>query len=99
MKKTNPLDTVAVQSSKSIRSPNDIGNLLVFLRKQRNLTQSELSKLTGIKQQTISAIENGTQQAQLKTLFALLSTLNLELVVRPRVQRTHGYAPGSKEQL
>lgn len=80
--------------SKSIRSPSDVGVLIHHLRKQRGLTQTELSKMTGIKQQTISAIENGVQNAELKTLFLILSTLNLELVARPRTQRSHGYAPG-----
>ncbi len=61
------------------------------------LTQGGLSKLTGIKQQTISAIESGTQQASLTTLFAILSTLNLELVVTKRAQRIKGYAPGRKD--
>jgi HTH-type transcriptional regulator/antitoxin HipB len=75
----------------------DIGPLVRFIRKQRNLTQAELSKLTRLKQQTISAIENGTQQAKLKTLFAILSTLNLELVVRQRsTKHSGGYAPGRK---
>ena len=83
--------------SKSIRSPSDVGVLIHYLRKQRNLTQTELSKMTGIKQQTLSAIENGVQNAELKTLFSILSTLNLELVIRPRVQRSHGYAPGKED--
>ncbi len=33
--------------SKSIRSPSDVGVLIHYLRKQRNLTQTELSKMTG----------------------------------------------------
>lgn len=79
---------------KAIRSPNDIGPLLRALRTQHKLTQQDLSKFTGIKQQTISAIENGQQKPELSTLFAILSYLNLELVVRLREQRSHGFAPG-----
>lgn len=81
---------------KSLRSPSDIGGLIYYLRKKRDLTQKELSQMTGIKQQTISAIENGIQNAELKTLFSILATLNLELVVRPREQRTRGFVPGYK---
>lgn len=97
MKKANLTEAISIQSLKTIRSPEDIGDLIHFLRKQRNLTQTELAKLTGIKQQTISAIENGLQQAEVKTLFSILSALNLEIVIRPRTQRTQGFAPGAKE--
>jgi HTH-type transcriptional regulator / antitoxin HipB len=79
---------------KVIRSPNDIGPLIKAIRKKNDLTQTQLSKLTRVKQQNISAIENGKQQANMKTLFSILSTLNLELLVQPRVQRRGGFAPG-----
>jgi HTH-type transcriptional regulator/antitoxin HipB len=79
---------------KTLRSTQEIGPLIRFLRKNQKLTQEELSKITGIKQQTISAIESGMQQASMKTIFAILSTLNLELAVRPRKQHSKGYAPG-----
>jgi HTH-type transcriptional regulator / antitoxin HipB len=81
---------------KVIRSPSDMGPLIKALRKYRNLTQLQLSKMTGIKQQNISAIESGTQQPSLKTVFAILSTLNLELRVHQRIQRLRGYAPGKE---
>ena len=48
---------------KALRSSQDIGPLVRFLRKAENLTQAQLSKITGIKQQTISAIESGAQDA------------------------------------
>lgn len=79
---------------KVIRSPSDIGPLVKAIRKQHKLTQVELSKMTGIKQQNISAVENGTQLANMRILFAILSTFNLELLVHHRVQRSRGYAPG-----
>lgn len=82
---------------KSLRSASDVGVLIYNLRKQRELTQVELSQMTGVKQQTISAIETGVQNPELKTLFAILSTLNLELVVRKRAQRTRGYSPGHED--
>jgi HTH-type transcriptional regulator/antitoxin HipB len=85
-----------VKVDKALRSAQDIGPLVRFLRKSENLTQEQLSKITGLKQQTISAIESGAQEASLKTIFTLLSTLNLELVVRPRKQYAKGYAPGRK---
>ncbi|MEQ1664359.1 MAG: helix-turn-helix transcriptional regulator [Bdellovibrionales bacterium] len=79
----------------TLRSPADIGPALKLIRNNLHLTQNALSEMTGIKQQTLSAIESGTQLANLKTLFAILSTLNLELVVNQRSQRIKGFAPGS----
>jgi len=81
----------------TIRSPSDIGPTIRLIRKNLKLTQGQLSEMTGIKQQTISAIESGVQQANLKTLFAILSTLNLELIVHKRAQRVRGFAPGRKD--
>lgn len=83
-----------MKSDKGIRSPSDIGPILRSLRTENKLTQKDLSQFTGVKQQTISAIENGLQTPELSTLFAILSYLNLELLVRPREQRLHGFAPG-----
>lgn len=80
--------------NKSLRSAADIGPTLRLIRKHNGLTQEALSQRTGVRQATISAIENGTVQPELKTLFAILSTLNLEIVVRDRIQRSRGYAPG-----
>ena len=82
---------------RAIRSSSDVGPTIRLIRKSLNLTQQQLAKMTGIKQQTISGIESGAQQANLKTLFAILSTLNLELVVHKRAQRIRGYAPGRKD--
>lgn len=78
----------------NLRSPSDIAILVYNLRTRQSLTQAALSKMTGIKQQTISAIESGKQNPEMKTLFIILSSFNLELVVRSRVQRSGGFAPG-----
>lgn len=79
---------------RAARASEDFGPILRDLRKQRGLTQSQLSELSGLKQQTISAVENGTRNAELKTIFAILSVFNMELLVRARAQRVRGYAPG-----
>ncbi|MDU7414587.1 MAG: XRE family transcriptional regulator, partial [Varibaculum cambriense] len=42
-------------------SKNVIGKRIKELRKQKKLTQNDLSKLTGYKQNTISSHENGTR--------------------------------------
>lgn len=82
---------------KVLRSPRDIGPLIRALRRAQNLTQSQLSELTGIKQQTISAIEGGHQQANMRTFFSILATLSFELLARPRPRRPLGYVPGKEK--
>lgn len=46
------------------------------MRERRKLTQEELSKASGVKQQTISAIESGkNKHPQIDTLFYLAKAL------------------------
>ncbi|GGL36059.1 helix-turn-helix domain-containing protein [Caulobacter rhizosphaerae] len=52
-------------------------------RKKAGLTQGALGEVAQLRQSTISELENGSG-AKLETVFAILSALNLELVVRPR---------------
>ena len=53
-----------------------IGQELKNRRLARKLTQTELSAMSGIKQPTISAIENGVNQPTLETLTILSRALN-----------------------
>jgi len=57
---------------------------LVKLRKEKGLTQAELAKKTGNKQQLISRIENKENSPTLKTLCALLDALDTDIVFIPR---------------
>jgi DNA-binding XRE family transcriptional regulator len=45
----------------------------------RNLTQTELAKVVGVTQTTISEIENGRKQGSIKTLKAIASALKVDL--------------------
>lgn len=50
--------------------------ILQKMRERRKMTQEELSHLSGIKQQTISAIESGKNKyPRIDTLFALSKAL------------------------
>ena len=53
----------------------DIGENLRLMRNMLKMTQSELSQKTGIKQPTISAIENGINKPALETLVLLSQAL------------------------
>ena len=61
---------------------------LVKLRKSRGLSQAELAKMSGNKQQVISRIENKENSPTLKTLCSLLDVLgyDIQFVQRERVK-------------
>lgn len=65
------------------RAP-DIGNAIRRWRRQAGLSQSKLSSLCGVTQETISKIESGATSARLDTIFTILAELDLELVVQHR---------------
>ena len=54
---------------------------MVQLRKAEKITQSQLAKLTGNKQQVISRIEKRENTPTLKTFCGLLSALGYELQI------------------
>ena len=66
------------------RDPRQIGNLIRRTRKKQGLSQSELGSKAGLRQETISVIENGHPSAKLETLLALLAALDLEFRIGPR---------------
>lgn len=67
------------------RSPQQLGNTIRRARKERGMSQSALGVLAGLRQETISLIENGHPAAKLETILAVLSALHLELRVEARV--------------
>ena len=66
------------------RSPEQVGNTIRRARKKRGMSQSELGEKSGLRQETISLIENGNPAAKLETILAVLSALNLELRINER---------------
>lgn len=62
-----------------IRSPKELALLIVNQRKKLKLSQAEVSSLVGLKQKTISALENKPEGTQIGTLFRVLSALKLDM--------------------
>ncbi len=54
---------------------------IIAARKDKNITQKELSDLTGITQGDISKIENGNANPSLKTLKKLAAAFDKKLVI------------------
>lgn len=68
------------------RTENQLAAALRRYRKQAKLSQTDLAAAAQKRQATISKLETG-DGGNLQTLFAVLTALNLELVVRPRSAR------------
>jgi HTH-type transcriptional regulator/antitoxin HipB len=76
------------------RDPKQIGNLIRRARKQRALSQQALGDQAGLRQETISLIENGNPAAKIETLLAVLAALELEFQIASRSKSgpgTRGY--------
>jgi HTH-type transcriptional regulator/antitoxin HipB len=72
------------------RDSKQIGNIIRRARKQQALSQKELGDRTGLRQETISLIENGNPAAKIETLLALLAALDLEFQIAGRSKGVRG---------
>jgi len=68
------------------RDSRQIGNLIRRARKNRKWSQQELGAKTGLRQATISVIENGNPAVKIETLLAVLAMLDLEFQIAPRTK-------------
>jgi HTH-type transcriptional regulator/antitoxin HipB len=69
------------------RTHKQLGAFLRRRRKGQGLSQAALGARINKRQATVSNLEAG-EGGTLDTLFAVLSALDLELVVRPRTKNT-----------
>ncbi len=54
---------------------------LIDLRKEQNISQSELAKLTGNKQQAISRLEKKEHSPSLKLFYSIVNALGYDLKI------------------
>jgi DNA-binding XRE family transcriptional regulator len=78
---TNPkeVEEIALKANFNNNSLN-IGEAIRLLRIDKNLTQQELSKLTGVRQETISMIENGSN-TRFETVEKIIQSLGKKITV------------------
>jgi HTH-type transcriptional regulator/antitoxin HipB len=69
------------------RNPKQLGNIIRRHRKRLGLSQSALGSRAGLRQETISLIENGNPATRLDTLLAVLAALDLEFQIAPRTRK------------
>jgi HTH-type transcriptional regulator/antitoxin HipB len=62
-----------------IRSPKELALIVISQRKKLKLSQAEVGRRVGLKQQTISEFEIKPESTKLDTLFHILSAVNLDI--------------------
>ena len=64
---------------------DELGKEIKFLRKEKNLSQDDLEKHSGITKRTISKIENGfIDEVGIKKVEIILDVLDVEFSLRPK---------------
>ncbi|QRN04256.1 helix-turn-helix domain-containing protein [Legionella sp. MW5194] len=63
---------------------NELAILLRERRKKLQLTQKEMGERVGLKQKTISALENNPENASIRTLQRVLAALEMDMQLTPK---------------
>lgn len=71
------------EQEEEIRLEMEIVQATINARKNKNLTQEELSKLTGLKQSTIARVEKSKHSPTTNTLIRMLYPMGYTLKVMP----------------
>ena len=66
------------------RNAHQVGTALRRIRTAQNMTQTELSLRSGVRQATISTIEAGHPGTRLETICQIFAALELEFIIAPR---------------
>jgi HTH-type transcriptional regulator/antitoxin HipB len=66
------------------RSPKQLGAVIQRVRKQKGLSQTELAKLAGLRQELVSKIETGQEGTRLYSIYALFAALDLDMTIDQR---------------
>jgi HTH-type transcriptional regulator/antitoxin HipB len=70
--------------NQSARTAKQIGAIIRRARRNAGLTQADLGRKIGLRQATISRLEQGQPATQLSTLFDVLTALGLEIIIDKR---------------
>jgi HTH-type transcriptional regulator/antitoxin HipB len=76
-----------------IRSAEQMGQAIERYRGLAESNQRELAKRAGIRQATVSKVEQGAPHTEIETIFAICGALDLELVIRPRSKTAKEFDP------
>ncbi len=73
-----------VQSGVTIKSTQELGNLLKEVRKSSKITQATISGMANWGGRFIGAVENGKPTVRAQMLLVLIGWLGLEIVIRKK---------------
>ena len=92
MKENSALGKSWKQARQELFSPEEIAasdarvELMIALskaRKEKGLTQKQLSEITGVRQSSISRLESGETPTQIDTLIRLFAAMNMKMQIVP----------------
>jgi transcriptional regulator with XRE-family HTH domain len=75
--------------------PGDLARQAFDLRRQRRLTQADLSRLTGVAKSDISRFERGRSAPTTRTVDRIARALGARIILVPndaRIRTLHGFA-------
>ena len=81
---------MGISMNSTAHTPRQLGQVVKGRRKSLQLTQREVADTVGLLPKTVSRLELATETASVDSLFKLLSSLQLELVVRSRPRDAPG---------
>jgi len=67
-----------------IRDTKQLGAALQRERKRQGLTQKQLANKAGLRQPTVSAIENGKPRSELQVVFGIMAALKVDMLLTAR---------------
>lgn len=76
-----------------VRSADLMGQVLRRWRNRHGWTQARLGEEAGVRQETISRVENGSPGTELNTVLRLCAAMGVELTVAPKPGRTPPQPP------
>ncbi len=66
------------------RTARQLGAMIRRMRNLAGLSQTALGEQAGVRQETVSRVENGHASTRIDTILDLLAALDLEIEIRPR---------------
>lgn len=72
-----------------VRSPRQLGDTIKRIRREQEYSQNELAKYSGLRQAGVSLLEGGAKGVRLESLFKIMATLDIEIVLRKRSKITN----------
>lgn len=80
-----------------ISTPRELALMIIDRRKKLKLSQAQVADLVGLKQKTISLIENKPEAAKLSTLFQVLSAIELDMHFTPKNKKSSAESKWKQE--